>query len=218
MKEIKQNLCAILVVLLLLSVLTAIVIFKPAPLTEFDLKILTKIQNWFAFIPVQIPIFISDFGYKVHMVPQLVITGAVMLWFRKWKEFLGFLILTQGVTLMVTLIKDFVERPRPDIIYRKIVKTSFCFPSGHSSVNMFFYLTLLWLICCALKNKPAKIVVGVILIGWILSVGFSRVFLGVHYPSDVLGGYLLGILLFLVFVLYTNVVCKPRAVKDDKQN
>ena len=218
MKEIKQNLYIILIILLLFSALTAIVMFNPEPLTEFDLKILTRIQKWFDFIPVQVPIFISDFGYKVHMVPLLIVTGTVMIWFKKWKEFLGFLILTQGVSLVVMILKDIIGRPRPDIIYQKVIKHSFSFPSGHSSVNMFFYLTLLWLICCAIKNKPGKIIIGTILTGWILLVGFSRVFLGVHYPSDVLGGYLIGILLFFVFVLYTNVVCKPRAVENDKQN
>lgn len=197
--------------------LSLVVVFKEDALKIIDLKILTKMQTVFAFLPVQIPIFISDFGYELYMTPQLVLIGGVMIWLKKWKEFIGYLLITQGVYLAVMLIKEIIQRHRPDEIYQKVIKTSFSFPSGHSSVNMFFYLALIWLVCCYIKNRAIKFTVAAVLGLWIFSVGFSRVFLGVHYPSDVLGGYLVGFFAFLLFVLYTNLVCKTKVKDDDQQ-
>lgn len=215
--SLRKNLLWLFITLLLFTALALIVVFKEDTLKVIDLRILTKMQTLFAFLPVQIPIFISDFGYKYNMVLPLTVVGAVLLKFRKWKEFLGCLLITEGVYLSVMLIKEIIQRHRPDEIYQKVIKTSFSFPSGHSSVNMFFYLAMIWLIFRYVKNRGIQIAAACIFGFWILSVGFSRVFLGVHYPSDVLGGYLVGFFAFLLFVLYTNLVCKTKVKDDDQQ-
>lgn len=214
---LKKNILLFFITLLIFTAIALILVFKEDTIKVFDMAILTRIQSLFSFLPIQIPIFISDFGYELRMFPQLAIIGLVMIWLKKWKEFLGYLIITQGVYLAVMIFKELIQRQRPDEIYRRIEKTSFSFPSGHSSVNMFFYLTLIWLVCRFIKNKIIKITVASILGLWILSVGFSRVFLGVHYPSDVLGGYLVGFFAFLLFVLYTNIVSKTEVKDDDQQ-
>ncbi|MBR6163364.1 phosphatase PAP2 family protein [bacterium] len=195
-------------VLVLFIALSLVVVFHFDVITGLDLKILVKIQHLLGFIPLQVPIFISDFGYDLYMLPQLLIIGAVMIKFGRWKEFIGYALITEGVYLSVLILKEIIQRVRPDEIYMKVHKTSFSFPSGHSSVSMFFYLTLIYLINTSVKNKWAKIFIDAFLILWILSVGLSRIYLGVHYPSDVLGGYLVGIFAFLLFYLYSQKIRK----------
>jgi len=195
-------------VLVLFIALSLVVVFHFDVITGLDLKILVKIQHLLGFIPLQVPIFISDFGYDLYMLPQLLIIGAVMIKFGRWKEFIGYALITEGVYLSVLILKEIIQRVRPDEIYMKVHKSSFSFPSGHSSVSMFFYLTLIYLINTSVKNKWAKIFIDAFLILWILSVGLSRIYLGVHYPSDVLGGYLVGIFAFLLFYLYSPKIRK----------
>lgn len=211
--SLKKILCLMSVVLLLFSALALMVVFQPDVITGFDLKILVKIQHLFGFIPLQVPIFISDFGYDLYMLfPHLTIIGVVMIWFKKWKEFLLYLLITEGVYLFVMLIKEVIQRHRPDEIYMRVYKSSFSFPSGHSSVSMFFYLTLIYLINSSVKNKQAKIFIDALLLLWIFAVGFSRIWLGVHYPSDVLGGYLVGIFAFLLFYLLFQQLQKYKKI------
>ncbi len=205
--SLKKNLCLMTLVFVLFFALLFVVVFKPDAITALDIKILVKIQHLFGFVPLQVPIFISDFGYDLYMLfPHLLIIGAVMMYFRKWKEFLLYLIMTQGVYLFVMLIKEVIQRHRPDEIYMRVHKSSFSFPSGHSSVSMFFYLTLIFLINSCIKSKRVKIFIDGLLVIWILFVGLSRILLGVHYPSDVLGGYLVGIFAFLLFYLLFQLI------------
>ena len=206
--SLKKTLCIMSAVLVLFIALSLVVVFHFDVITGLDLKILVKIQHLLGFIPLQVPIFISDFGYDLYMLPQLLIIGAVMIKFGRWKEFIGYALITEGVYLSVLILKEIIQRVRPDEIYMKVHKTSFSFPSGHSSVSMFFYLTLIYLINTSVKNKWAKIFIDAFLILWILSVGLSRIYLGVHYPSDVLGGYLVGIFAFLLFYLYSQKIRK----------
>ena len=206
--SLKKTLCIMSAVLVLFIALSLVVVFHFDVITGLDLKILVKIQHLLGFIPLQVPIFISDFGYDLYMLPQLLIIGAVMIKFGRWKEFIGYALITEGVYLSVLILKEIIQRVRPDEIYMKVHKTSFSFPSGHSSVSMFFYLTLIYLINTSVKNKWAKIFIYAFLILWILSVGLSRIYLGVHYPSDVLGGYLVGIFAFLLFYLYSQKIRK----------
>lgn len=90
------------------------------------------------------------------------------------------------------LAKVIYARPRPDLVSHGSYVYSGSFPSGHSMLSAATYLTLAMLIA-SLEPKPgAKRMVYGVAIGLMLAVGFSRVYLGVHWPSDVLAGWSLG--------------------------
>jgi len=88
-------------------------------------------------------------------------------------------------------IKYIIHRNRPDIL-RLIDIGGYSFPSGHSMVSMSFYGFLIYLCCKNYKTKWKYLIVLILTI-LILLIGLSRIYLGVHYASDVLGGFLLGI-------------------------
>lgn len=104
-------------------------------------------------------------------------------------------------TLLNQLLKYIIQRPRPDG-YRLIAESGYSFPSGHSMVSMAFYGLIIYLIWKMVKNKKIKYISCGILGLLIPMIGFSRIYLGVHYASDVIGGFAISIVYLLLF---TNI-------------
>ena len=96
-------------------------------------------------------------------------------------------------------LKNIVRRARPDE-FRIIEEAGYSFPSGHSMVSMAFYGLLIYLIYKKVNNKYLKNCLIILLSIIILLIGLSRIYLGVHYTSDVLAGFLLGISYLIIFV------------------
>lgn len=101
-------------------------------------------------------------------------------------------------TILNLTIKNIFQRPRP-LKYRLIEETGYSFPSGHSMASMAFYGFIIYLIYKNVKNRYIKWTTIVFLSLLIVSIGFSRIYLGVHYTSDVLGGFLLTIAYLIVY-------------------
>lgn len=89
------------------------------------------------------------------------------------------------------IFKYIFKRPRPDEALRLITESNYSFPSGHAMISVFFYFTLIILINRS-KIRYKKVLITVLL-SIIILIGISRVYLGVHYISDVVGGYLIAI-------------------------
>lgn len=113
-------------------------------------------------------------------------------------------------TLLNQILKYVVQRPRPN--NPLVEETGFSFPSGHSMVSLAFYGLLTYLI---LKSniKHKKIIVAFLLI-LIIAIGISRIYLSVHYPSDVLGGFLIATSYLIIFIELT----KPFKMPSKKNN
>ena len=134
----------------------------------------------------------------------LIICAVILLIFIKNKR-IGISICTNLalITVLNQAIKALLKRPRPDE-YRIIEETGYSFPSGHSMVSMAFYGYLIYLISQNIKNKYLKYTLIVILSLLIVSIGISRIYLGVHYTSDVLGGFLISISYLIVYTIFSN--------------
>lgn len=109
------------------------------------------------------------------------------------------------VTLLNQLLKRIIQRPRPEG-YRLITENGYSFPSGHSMVSMAFYGFIIYLIWKLVKNKKIKYLETGILGIFIFLIGFSRIYLGVHYASDVVGGFAISI---AYLIMFTNII-KPK--------
>ena len=108
------------------------------------------------------------------------------------------------VTILNQLLKFVLQRPRPDD-YRLIDESGYSFPSGYSMISMAFYGYLIYLIYKSKFNKYVKIILITIFVFLILFIGISRIYLGVHYTSDVIAGILLSISYLIVFIkLFKN--------------
>ena len=107
------------------------------------------------------------------------------------------------ITAINQILKRIVQRPRPTE-YRIIEETGYSFPSGHSMVSMAFYGYLIYLIYKYVKNKYLKYISIILLSILICSIGISRIYLGVHYTSDVLAGFMISISYLIIYISAVN--------------
>lgn len=104
-----------------------------------------------------------------------------------------FLVFSVGLgTLVSSLLKVGFDRPRPDLVPHAVEVYTQSFPSGHSSMSALVFLTLAALLARAQETRRIKIYLLSISIFLTLLVGMSRVYLGVHWPTDVLAGWMFG--------------------------
>jgi undecaprenyl-diphosphatase len=135
---------------------------------------------------------VTFFGSEEFIIACSILLGAVFFIYRKIPDyilFIGTIIASSG---FVYLLKALAERARPDIIAPVYAETSFSFPSGHATLSVVFYGLLAYLLA---KNAKIKQTRANLLAGWIfifVMIGYSRLHLGVHFPSDVLAGYAAG--------------------------
>ena len=131
-------------------------------------------------------------GVAVLIAFTLAVSG--FCWFdRKKKLLLFFLGSVGGGTMAMVLLKHFFARPRPSIVPHLVPVAMESFPSGHSMIAAIFYLTLGALLAQATQDRVLKIYYYAIACLITLLIGISRVYLGVHYPTDVLAGWCAGI-------------------------
>lgn len=136
-----------------------------------------------------------------------VIAGVLIFIFcKKIRWFVTFDLV--GVTLINQLLKHIIRRPRPNIL-RLVEESGYSFPSGHSMVSMTFYGIIIYLVYKNVNDKYLKWLLITLLSLLILAIGFSRVYVGVHYFTDVIGGFLLGLAYLVIYVnIYNNRVGK----------
>ncbi|MDB5244599.1 MAG: phosphoesterase [Parcubacteria group bacterium] len=150
----------------------------------------------------------AQFLYTVtHAADQITIIvfaifSVTYLYFKKELAYLYAILITcLGTEACVYVIKILINRPRPiaDIAY--YIENSASFPSGHASIAIAFYGFITYYIMTHVPGKGMKataLVLGVLLV---VLIGFSRLYLGVHYLSDVLGGFLIGGLWLIIGII-----------------
>lgn len=117
-----------------------------------------------------------------------------------------------GTMLLNTLIKHIVGRLRPDVLHL-VVEEGYSFPSGHSIASMFFYGFAIWLVWRNVKNPAARNILTVLLAVPMLLIGPTRVYLGVHFPTDVLAAWCLAIAAIMLAIEIIRLFEKRRRVK-----
>ena len=134
----------------------------------------------------------------------IIITVLFLLLFKNKRP--GILVLINLVTIFLfnLILKLIVARPRPSDI-NLIEELGYSFPSAHAMISTAFYGFIAYLICKTNLNKSLKILYTVLLAITIILIGISRIYLGVHFASDVFGGILIAI---SYLILYTNIVEK----------
>lgn len=141
----------------------------------------------------------------VGFEPQtLLLTGAaaIVLWIIGLRRAAVFTLFTVLGGVLGVLIKAFVARPRPpdELLHAVSSRLDFGYPSGHALFAVLFYGFLAFIAWTSLRNRLWRLVAVLVLAILALATGISRVYLGSHWPSDVLGGYLIGSALLLALV------------------
>ena len=161
-----------------------------------------KIISTFLISDFATPIakFITNFGGAIFLITLTVI---LVILIKNKKIGLSIFSNLVIITVLNQLLKRILQRPRPTE-FRIIEETGYSFPSGHSMVSMAFYGYLIYLIYKYVENRYVKWISIVLLSVLICSIGVSRIYLGVHYTSDVLGGFLVSISYLILFISTVN--------------
>lgn len=144
--------------------------------------------------------FITNFGGAIFLA---VLTIILFILIKNKKIGVSIFSNLAIITALNQLLKNILQRPRPTE-YRIIEETGYSFPSGHSMISMAFYGYIIYLIYKYVKNKYIKWFSIVLLSILICSIGISRIYLGVHYTSDVLGGFLISISYLVIYISAVN--------------
>lgn len=135
---------------------------------------------------------ITALGGFTFLTLVTIIAAAALAFYGKRRQALVFAGTVIAAELSADLLKALYNRPRPDLVPHLSYVYSHSFPSGHSTLSAATFLTLAAILSSLQTKRRAKVFLFTIAVGLVLAIGFSRVYLGVHWPTDVLAGWTLG--------------------------
>lgn len=135
----------------------------------------------------------------------------------KWKRAAVLLVVTMiGAVTLNFVLKVSFARPRPVPYFDTPLPVSYSFPSGHALYAACFYGGLAWLITARIRDRWLKILIWFFAVMTVLLIGLSRIYLGVHYPSDVMAGYAAAIV-WVLTVISADLLLKKKSGFFKKQ-
>jgi undecaprenyl-diphosphatase len=156
---------------------------------------------------------ITALGGVTFLTLLTVVATLALLFHGKWKRALVFAGTVIAAELSSEVLKQVYDRPRPTLVPHGSYVYSASFPSGHSTLAAATFLTLATIIASLEPDRATKSLAYAVAIALTVMVGFSRVYLGVHWPSDVLGGWFLGAAWALVAWIVLNRVTRTEPAR-----
>ncbi len=189
------------VILLLVFIIYTLVVKLCPIITTWDKVFIVELQSLLKDLPLIIPMLPDCKLYSVMIAIPLIVGG---VYFFKQKKYLNILFLASIplVTFLLNcIIKPLMHRMRPPYELQLLIHPhSYSYVSSHSLVTFCLWSIVIYLVNKHCTNKAIKITITTLSILWILFVGFSRVWLGVHHLTDVLAAYLLGYILVTFYI------------------
>lgn len=176
-------------------------------ITSFDMAIITAVRLHTTSTLSQAMMVITELG----AMPFYIVFGGIITILLCIKKHIArgimLVVCSGGSGLMTLLLKSIVMRIRPDMM-PVIIETGYSFPSGHSVTAVCFYGYLAYLCYRYAGSNMVRYSMLVVCIALILSIGISRIYLGVHYPTDVVGGYIGGMMWLSISILLLDYIEK----------
>jgi membrane-associated phospholipid phosphatase len=157
-----------------------------------DFKIFDFLTRYVTDLNTDIMVFITFFATHTFLIPANLLLIAYFLFIKRHRWYsIKVPVVAIGSVVIMSSLKLFFSRPRPLTPLLEAVR-GFSFPSGHAMSSVTFYGLLMYIVWHEVANKALKWSLIVLLALFILAIGFSRVYLRVHYASDVLAGFAMG--------------------------
>lgn len=180
--------------LVVFVVLAVMVLYMPG-IREIDSSILKTIRHFLAPYPSYIPVFFSNYGGVGNFWWPQITACAVLVSHQKFLKAFLLVFFTQGAYFLVDVIKNFICRERP------CVHAGYSFPSGHSAITMCFYGIVIYLIMHYTRSQFWRVFLSVFFGLIIFFVALSRLWLGVHFLSDVVAGLFFGFMMVNLYII-----------------
>ncbi len=179
---------------------------KEEVLPVYDQSITDSILSYRNPARTQFFIFMTEVGDVYGYLIVIILTSIISFFvFKKWRGVAQTVFVLLLASLSNTLLKRFIDRARPDLEHLVSVET-LSYPSGHAMSAMAFYGFVIYLIFRFKINRFLKVAIILLLVLMILAIGLSRIYLGVHFPSDIAGGYIAGSIWVAFCILIFNLV------------
>ena len=187
----------------LFLLLTFAVSFCPV-VTQWDRSLILFVQNHLSFLPSWLPMLPDCILYMVMIIIPLLGFGIYFIKKRLWKDLIILYSVPLITFLLNCILKPLIHRARPPFEFQitNIHPDSFSYVSSHSLVTICLWGMVIFYLNKYCQNRFLKSLLIPVAVLWILFVGLSRVWIGVHNPTDVLGAYLLGLTLLCVYIKF----------------
>lgn len=205
----RRTLAALGVIAVCMFIPLAFAVEYAPELQEFDKSILDRLHTHALQSPqwVERLKFVSDLGSPACVTALTLVALGTLGFMGRRRMMAAWFVVLVGTGILISQTKLGFERPRPQFIDPLVKEASFSFPSGHSAGSMVCYGMLAYCVSLATRGGRLRVLVMALLAGLVLLIGFSRIYLGAHYPSDVLGGFCMG---SAWMALWVNVIERIR--------
>lgn len=173
----------------------------------------TEIMNFVATFRdagiTKIFIFFTYLGNWQIIIGLSIVAVVILGLLRKKREIIFLLAALISGEVIKELLKFLIHRPRPDISFSLISENGYAFPSGHAVMSVIFYGAIVYFIYKLCKKTRQKIILLTGLATLIILIGLSRIYLGVHWASDIVGGWLIGLSILAFFIAVFERLKRP---------
>lgn len=183
-------------------------------IAPFDTAVISFVQGLEApWLTAILKVF-TTMGSGYFVAPMALILVAILYFgLRARPQAWLLLIVIAGTPLFNTLLKLYFKRERPDI-HRILDAHGFSFPSGHAMISFSLYAIITFIAWGFIKTAAGRVVLLLFTAFMILTISISRIYLGVHYPSDIVGGFTVSALwLTIAITIYTYWLDKKKPLR-----
>lgn len=188
-------------------------VMEQETLYNFDVALANNLHDLGSSTTTDIFLFISLFGQQLLWV---LVAGIVLYYIvkRDWWRVGIWVYTLVGGELMNRLVKEFFQRARPTFAEPFIIAQDFSFPSGHAMLSLIVYGMLAYTLCLHFRKPWQRILIIFACALLVILIGISRLYLGVHYFSDIVGGFAAGAVWLFTCITAAEVIRRKRYTVD----
>jgi undecaprenyl-diphosphatase len=166
-----------------------------------DDGVITWLHNYWGPAANNFMLFFTTLGEVWVLGPLIAVAAYALTRYGRWIDAVGLVLAGLGAGLLNLLLKDIFERARPDLFDGPIHLTTYSFPSGHAMGSIAVYGMLAFIGVRLINSRLWQAAIVLTAALTVFFIGLSRVYFGVHYPTDVIGGYLAGAIWLAIAIL-----------------
>jgi len=180
-----------------------------------DDGLITWLHGYWGSAADNVMLFFTTIGEVWVLGPLIAIATYALTRYGRWIDAAGLVLAGLGAGLLNLLLKDIFERARPNLFEGPIHLISYSFPSGHAMGSIATYGMLAFVGARLTNQDPLRYTIVLVAALTVFLIGLSRVYFGVHYPTDVIGGYLAGAI-WLAITIFTVLAAEDHAKRRQK--